>query len=246
MRATARYGWRIAAVVAFGGTAALAVTLSRGAPVHAALTSARHDAGVARSHEGAGAPRCTTSSLRISVGAGASAGAAARTAGLTVTRYTLGFTNVSGAACTLDGYPGVAAYRGDGVQVGNAAAADRMTIASHVVLPSGGTARATVTASVPAAATGGCQPVVAAGLRVVPPGESVARYVGRRLIACSAAGPRAPVFLSVTAVQPIPSALAVFGPPPAGSRAPRAARAGRRPRANPSPDHTALAAGQAA
>jgi hypothetical protein len=238
MRATARYGWRIAAVVAFGATAALAVTLSRGAPLPAALTSARHDAGLARSHEGAGAPRCTTSSLRISVGAGAGA----TTAGRTVTRYALGFTNVSSAACALDGYPGVAAYGGDGGQVGNAAAAASMTIASHVVLPSGGTARATVTASVPAA-TGGCLPVVAAGLRVVPPGESVARYVARRLVACSAAGPRAPVFLSVTAVQPVPSALAVFGTPPAGSRA---ARAERRPRTIRSPDHTALAAGQAA
>ena len=36
MRAAARHGWRAAAVMAFGATAALAVTLTRGAPMHAA------------------------------------------------------------------------------------------------------------------------------------------------------------------------------------------------------------------
>jgi hypothetical protein len=37
MRAGASLGWRIATAVAFGATAALAVTLSRGAPPQAAL-----------------------------------------------------------------------------------------------------------------------------------------------------------------------------------------------------------------
>lgn len=198
MRATASLGWRVAAVVAFGATAALAVTLTRGAPLHMALTS-RHTAGPASGRQTARPPRCTTAGLRISVAAGASGG---EIAGLTVTRYRLEFTNVSGAACALSGYPAVAAYRGDGVRVGNAAAADSAGAASRVVLAPGATARAAVVASVPAAAAGGCKPVAAAGLRVVPPGQSGARYVGRQLLACSAAGPRAPVFLSVTAVQP--------------------------------------------
>ena len=39
MRAGASLGLRIATAVAFGATAALAVTLNRGAPVHAALAS---------------------------------------------------------------------------------------------------------------------------------------------------------------------------------------------------------------
>jgi Protein of unknown function (DUF4232) len=234
MRAAVRLGWRVAAVVAFGATAALAVTLTRGAPLHAALTSA----GSARSHDASHAPRCTTSGLRISVGGGASG---AGTAGLTVTWYPLDFTNVSGVACTLGGYPGVATYTGDDVRVGNAAAADSMTPRYRVVLAPGATARAAVIASVPVAAAGGCKPVVATGLRVVPPGESVARYIRHPLLACSAAGPRAPVFLSVTAVQPGPSTLAVTAAPPAR---PRAARGKHRVRATP-PLHTALAAGLA-
>lgn len=251
MRAAARHGWRVAAVVAFGATAALAVTLSRGAPLHAALTSARNDSGSAKSHAAARAPRCTTSALRISVGAGVSA---TGTGGRTVTRYPLVFTNVSEMACALDGYPAVAAYLSGGLdggldggaQVGNAAVADRATIAYRVLLPSGGTARATVTATIPAATTAGasaCAAVVATGLRVVPPGESVARDIAHPLLACSAAGPRAPVFLSVTALQPGPSALALYGPP---QGRPRGARLKHRVRAAPSPGHTALAAGQAA
>src|SRR5947209_12274404 len=78
MRASARLGWRIAAVVVFGVTAALAVVLTRGAPMHVALASARHpghpgQAGQAAAHgaaaHGAAAP-CAASGLRISIGAG--------------------------------------------------------------------------------------------------------------------------------------------------------------------------------
>jgi hypothetical protein len=53
--------------------------------------------------------------------------------------------------------------------------------------------------------------VVAAGLRVAPPGQSAARYVKDRLLACSAAGQRAPVYLrvgAVTAVAPPAGAIA--------------------------------------
>jgi hypothetical protein len=206
MRSAARLGWRIAAVVAFGATAALAVTLTRGAPLHAALTSSRLTTGAARSH--AAAPRCATSGLRISIGAGTSeAGQAGRastgiTGDLTVTRYPLNFTNVSGATCTLGGYPAVAAYGAGDAQVGNAATADTSTAARRVVLAPGATARAAVTASIPTAATGGCRPVVAAGLRVAPPGRSAVRYVKDGLLACSAAGQRAPVYLRVGAITP--------------------------------------------
>jgi len=220
MRAAARLGWRIAAVVAFGATAALAVTLTRGAPLHAALTSSRLTTGATRSH--AAAPRCATSGLRISIGAGTSeAGQAGRagtgiTGDLTVTRYPLNFTNVSGATCTLGGYPAVAAFGAADAQVGNAAAADTSTAARRVVLAPGATARAAVTASIPAAAAGGCRPVVATGLRVAPPGQSAARYVNDRLLACSAAGQRAPVYLRVGAVTPVA--------PPAGTPATSDAR----------------------
>jgi hypothetical protein len=205
MRATVRLGWRVAAAVAFAATAALAVTLTRGAPTDAALTSARHTVKgqavrehtareqAAKEHSGDGAPRCVTSGLRITVGADA------RAADRAVSGYRLEFTNVSGAACTLSGYPQVAAYRGDGVQVGNAAGRDTSAAARRVLLAPGATAHAGVIASV---AAGPCRPAAVTGLRVVPPGQSAARYVPHALRACSAAGPRAPVYLHVRAVQP--------------------------------------------
>ena len=196
MRAAARLGWRVAAVVAFGATAALAVTLTRGAPVHAALTSAgNHDA----------APRCAASGLRISLGAVPAAATGIRRG---PTSYTLDFTNVSDAKCELRGYPAVAAYLAGG-QVGNAAAADTTATAHRVVLAPGETARAAVIASAAgsaSAAAGGCRPVIATGLRVTPPGESAARFIRHSVLACSAAGPAAPVFLRVGAVQPYPAA----------------------------------------
>jgi hypothetical protein len=196
MRAAARLGWRVAAVVAFGATAALAVTLTRGAPVHAALTSARsHDA----------APRCAASGLRVSLGAVAAAATGVRQG---LTSYAVDFTNVSDVKCELRGYPAVAAYLASGVQVGNAAAADTTTTAHRVVLAPGETARAAVitSAASASASAGGCRAVLATGLRVTPPGESAARFIRHSLVACSAAGPRAPVFLRVRAIQPYPAA----------------------------------------
>lgn len=194
MRAAARLGWRVAAVVAFGATAALAVTLTRGAPMHAALTSARsHDA----------APRCAASGLRVSLVAAAATGVRQG-----LTSYALDFTNVSDVKCELRGYPAVAAYLGSGVQVGNAAVADTTATAHRVVLAPGETARAAVitSAASASASAGGCRAVLATGLRVTPPGESAARFIRHSLVACSAAGPRAPVFLRVRAIQPYPAA----------------------------------------
>jgi hypothetical protein len=184
MRASVRLGWRVAAIAAFAATAALAVTLTQGGPEHAALTSAKH---VTKQRA---APRCAASRLRISVGITASAPR--------VTRYRLEFTNVSGVTCTLSGYPEVAAYRGDGAQVGNEAGRDASVAARHIVLAPGASAHAAVTASVP---RGPCRPVIASGLRVVPPGQKAASYIRHTVRACSAAGPRAPVFLRVRVVQ---------------------------------------------
>jgi hypothetical protein len=224
MRASVRLGWRVAAIAAFAATAALAVTLSRGAPMHAALTSARH----VHPQPVAAAPRCATSRLDISVGTAASTGASA----LGVTRYRLEFTNVSGATCALSGYPEVAAYREDGAQVGNAAVLDTTVAARRVLLAPGESAHAAVIASV---SRGACRPVVAAGLRVVPPGQSQARYIGHALIVCSAAGPAAPAFLRVRAVQPgtgiavRPRARTTARPRPRTAATPGSTEAARQP-----------------
>jgi hypothetical protein len=128
---------------------------------------------------------------RVGVGQGQSA------SGTHVT--TLEFTNVSGVTCALSGYPEVAAYGAGGAQIGNTAGRDTSVAARRIVLAPGATADAAVVASGSARS---CQPVVAAGLRVVPPGQSAARYIRHAMRACAVAGPRAPVFLHVRAVQP--------------------------------------------
>jgi Protein of unknown function (DUF4232) len=217
MRAGASLGWRIATALAFGATAALAVTLSRGVPLHAALASAK---GADAQHTAASAPRsavparCAASGLRISVGPGARVTTA-------ITRYALDFTNVSGASCTVAGYPEVAAYRGDGVQVGAAAGDDLSAAARRVLLAPGQTAHAALDAAVPAAR---CGPVHAAGLRVVTPGQTAARYVRRSLAACAARAPRGRDYLRVHAIAPGASAgtrigtVAEFEPSPPAAR----------------------------
>jgi hypothetical protein len=206
MRASARLGWRIAAVVVFGVTAALAVVLTRGAPMHAALTSARHPGHLGQASQAphtAAAP-CAESGLRISIGAGPQAASS----------YRLDFTNVSRSSCTLTGYPVVTAYRGDHVRVGNPAGQDTAGAgtggtaaarsARRVLLAPGATAHAAL-----AVDTGlqrsACRPVVAAGLRVLAPGGSMPRYLRHPIQACSAAGPRAPVFLRVRSLEPGPA-----------------------------------------
>ncbi len=192
MRAGARLGWRIATAVAFGATAVLAVTLSRGASVNAALASAK--AADAR-HTTAGVPsaqtaRCSAAALRISLGPGARVSAE-------ITRYPVEFTNVSRAPCSLAGYPEVSLYRGDGVQVG-AAAARVPSVAARIVLAPGQTAHAALDAAVPGA---GCGPVRATGVRVVVPGQAAARFVGYPLTACTARAPRGRGYLQIRAVQ---------------------------------------------
>ena len=200
MTASVRLGWRVAAIAAFAATAALAVSLTQGGSTPAALTSAKN---VTKQRAAEGAPRCATPRLRISVGTGAGTGASTGTStgasAPRVTRYRLDFTNVSGGTCTLSGYPEVAAYRGDGAQIGNEAGRDTSVAARHIVLAPGASAHAAITASI---SRGPCRPVDAAGLRVVPPGQKAASYIRHTLRACSAAGPRAPVFLRVRAVQP--------------------------------------------
>ena len=195
MRTGASLGWRIATVAAFGATAALAVVLNRGVPVDAALTSAKGPGAqhaAAGAHLSAGTVRCAVSALRISLGPGARVTTV-------ITRYPLDFTNVSGAPCTLVGYPEVTAYRDNGVQVGAAAGHDLSVTAHRVLLRPGQTAHTTLDASVPAAR---CGPVRATGLRVVTPGQTAARYVRRSLTACTAGAPRGHGYLRVRAIQP--------------------------------------------
>jgi hypothetical protein len=212
---SSRVAWRGAAVVAFAGTAALAVTLSRGAPMDtASFDSARAGAGATQAPATTKTPGtktsgtrtpgnteqandqagCDTSRLRIKVSGGGPA-----------MRYAVQFTNVSPSACSLSGYPSVSAYGASGAQVGNAAA--RQASAVHrVVLAPGASADARVVTSPASIEASLCHEVTADGLHVVLPGQTRGQDVQHALRACSARGQRAPVFLRVLAIQAAPQA----------------------------------------
>jgi hypothetical protein len=186
MRASAHVAWRVAAAVVFAATAALAVTLTRGAALRTALAPA----GDARH----GGLVCQTSGLRIWVDDWGDVMPRASDA-------TVEFTNTSRAACTMSGYPQVSASWADGAQVGNAADRDTSVSVHPIVLFPGATAHAILAEDISGFPGGSCKPVTVDGLRIVPPGQSVARYVQHAVTACSAAGPQEPVFLHVRALQ---------------------------------------------
>jgi hypothetical protein len=187
MRAGVRLGLRLTTAAAFGATAALAVLVTSAGPVGPAPAPVSASA----SGQPALAAGCGASRLRIFVGPGDRVSAA-------VTRYAVDFTNVSAAACTLGGYPSVAAYQGDGVQVGAAAVRDPSGTAGRVLLGPGQTAHASLDAARPQPR---CRPVRAAGLRVVvSPGEPPLRYI-RPLTACSTGPAPGQDDLRVRAIQ---------------------------------------------
>ena len=154
-----------------------------------------------------------------SMGVGASTGAATSagiarcsTAGLVVwlntegngaagsTYYNLELTNLSGRTCTVFGYPGVSAVTLGGRQLGSAASRDPVHAPSTVALASGASAavvlRIVDAGNFPRAA---CSPTTAAGLRVYPPNQRVAKIVPFPFAASARPGP---VFLSVEAAEP--------------------------------------------
>jgi hypothetical protein len=201
--AVTKYGhiaWRVVAVVAFAGTAALAVTLSR-APVrpdHAALSSNLTQ------------NPCGTSGLEAWLGLAATPGSASVTGTgdrlePSGTYYTLEFTNVSARVCSLDGYPEVSAYaggQGGGTQIGSAAAHDTSVRPQPVMLQPGQTAHSVLrVASTGTFQRTACARVTAPELRVVVPDQVRPAYMPIRVSACSKPGPK---FLSVQAIQPRP------------------------------------------
>jgi hypothetical protein len=106
--------------------------------------------------------------------------------------YPLNFTNKASTACEMYGFPGVsfaAAASAGAKQIGVAAERTGAFPKVAVRLASGATAHAWVKVSLagdyPASL---CQPVTANWLRVYPPGETVAGYVGHVFSACSATG----------------------------------------------------------
>jgi hypothetical protein len=183
-----RYGhiaWRVAAVAAFAGTAALAVTLTRApARPQAALSSK---------------VTCSSSGLQAWLGLGSGSGTGTTT-GSTVnegtqdTYYTLEFTNVSHRTCRLYGYPEVSAYatsevagaqgtgtqetagQGGGGQIGGPAIPDTEVLPQPVTLPPGATAHAVLrVAGAGSTKPSACAQTMAQEIRVIPPGQGLSR-----------------------------------------------------------------------
>jgi hypothetical protein len=188
----------VAAALAAAGAAALAGCGSAAAPGAgiSAATSATASASASATASASGTARpggtpsspptgvssCTASGLRVRLDTAA--------AGVAAGSYfvPLEFTNISGQACELAGYPAVALAMGlSGAQVGARAATDHAIPAAPVVLAPGGIAHAWLqvlsTANYPASK---CHPVTAAGLRITVPGTASASYVAHPVPACTA------------------------------------------------------------
>jgi hypothetical protein len=137
---------------------------------------------------------CATSGLVVwlnSEAGGAAAGS---------TYFKLEFTNLSGRACTLRGYPGVSAVDLRGVQLGSAAGRNPTHPPRTLTLQPGASAAALLRIAdannYPAAT---CHRTTAAGLRVYPPNQTRAKTVPFPFLACSRSGP---TYLAVAPVQP--------------------------------------------
>jgi hypothetical protein len=193
-------GWRIAAVAAFVGTAALAVALTRAPASDDVSLSSDISARV-----------CATSGLEAWLGLGTAtdATAAIRAADDTGIRpaegtyYTLEFTNVSDRACSLFGYPEVSAYRDTPKArspIGSAAVRDTSVRPKPVMLAPGATAHAglRVTSSAEQAS---CAQVTAEELRIALPRQARPAFVPAYIPVCSQKGQ---VSLRVQAIQARP------------------------------------------
>jgi hypothetical protein len=151
----------------------------------------------------ASAPSCATSGLVVWMNTQGDAYAGGH-------YYTLNFTNLSGHACTLRGYPGVSAVTLTGRQIGSPAGWGK-TRPGTIILANGATATANLQASDPANYGTKCflpgpQPSpghpgklpVAAGLRVYPPNQRASKVIPFPIGACASSGP---VWLQAGPVQ---------------------------------------------
>jgi hypothetical protein len=139
---------------------------------------------------------CQSAALKVTVDTSQAGGAAGSV------YYPVNFTNTSGAPCGLYGYPGmsfVTAGGSAGQQIGAAAQRDPAFGDLSIRLPADGVAHAWLqvaqAGNYPASA---CQPMTAHWLRVFPPGDTAATYVGVSFSACASASAQ---LLTVTPVR---------------------------------------------
>jgi Protein of unknown function (DUF4232) len=135
--------------------------------------------------------RCRTSGLDIwlnNEGGGGTAGSVF---------YKLELTNLSGRACSLEGYPRVTAVSLGGGQIGKAASRESSVAPRLVTLAVGRSAVAVVRVVDTGALPKACRARIAAGFRVYPPGQNRSRVVPFPFMACAHGAN-----LAVRSVQP--------------------------------------------
>jgi uncharacterized protein DUF4232 len=153
---------------------------SPGAP--ATATAAASPASSPVASHGAAAAGCASSALTAHVDV-AQGGAAAGS-----TYVPIDFTNTSGSACTLEGYPGVSFVRSpSGGRLGKPATRNPAAAASMVTLAPGAVAHATLqVAEAGNYSKSACSPVMAHWLKIFPPDQATAIYARYEVQACSA------------------------------------------------------------
>jgi hypothetical protein len=143
---------------------------------------------------GAGATQCATRSLQASVGI--SQGAAGSL------YQVIDFKNISGAPCTLFGYPGVALAGGTPVtQIGAGAARSSDASPKTITLAAGATANALLKIAQAADYTpADCHPVASTYIQIYPPDQTTPIYLSYNSKAC--AKTTAPPQLLIGVMQP--------------------------------------------
>ena len=141
----------------------------------------------------AGTPACATRYLKATVGVAQGAAGSIY--------QVIDFTNISGAACTLFGYPGLALAGGTPVtQIGAAAVRSPTSSPRLVTLAAGKTANAvlqiTHAANYPASR---CAPKASTYLQIYPPNQTTPIYLAYKSTGCSASAVN---LLTVGVVQP--------------------------------------------
>jgi hypothetical protein len=148
-----------------------ALALAAGAAVWATSASAAP----------AATPACSSSSLSVWVDASQSSGAVG------TIEYALEFTNITGKACTLYGYPGVSAVNGSNKQIGAAARRYTLYAKKTVTIPADGTAHADFFWSDGELTAPGCDQVTSSYIKVYPPNDKGAKEGFFDLPICSSA-----------------------------------------------------------
>jgi len=170
-----------------GPTATVTVTASQPGAPSTVTPSASTPAAAA-------APRpCSTAGLRVTLGSQESAAAGHL-------YRTLDFTNISGASCTLYGYPGISFVTGVGGQQIGAAASRSPASKRLIVLAPGKTAHAQMDlVDVLNFPPSKCAASNAQWIKVYPPNQFSATYVRWTAMVCSKP---TPVYLFVAPVRP--------------------------------------------